>query len=319
MSEASRFHIVVSNHNKLHCFVDNFHRIERFDSEHDRVYIMDCSPNPEWQGQMAIADRLTSFGLRWGQSLCFIRRRNWNVNHGAQLDYFRLLQDGTIPIPAYTAFMQEHYLDLKHFVKEDTIPEDAVYDLNRIEAKFVSDPGIGCALFARYGIRVCASNPVAERKKEFFGDRAQMLPGARRRCFCIDGGNFLVRPQLYLDWFKAHPRILTEGDGSYGFAHVWEVRLGKILYDQRIEWVDLHRHLQYSTVEQLDAIEGSLGQKVSMLWYDNRVWYFFYGHDLQPYPPTPAISVLRYVPQYLRQMVSHPRDTRLTFVQPDLT
>ena len=41
-------------------------------------------------------------------------------------------------MPEYAAFMQEHYLDLKRFVKEDTIPEDAVYDLDRIESKFRS-------------------------------------------------------------------------------------------------------------------------------------------------------------------------------------
>ena len=311
-----RFHIVVSNYKRLFCFVDNFHRIQGFDGQRDRVVIFDCSPEPDWQEQLAIADRLTSFGLRWGGNLYFVRRRNWGDNWGAILDYFRCIQDQRIPTPEYAAFMQEHYLDLLRFVREDTIPEDAVYDLDQIETKFRSDPDIGCAFFSRYGIRVCASNPVTDRKREFFGDGTELLPKAKRTCFCVDGGNFIVRPRLHLDWFKAHPHYLTQGDGSYGFCIVWEARVGKILYDRGIKWADMYRTIEYSTIEQLDAIEASRGEKVSMLWYDNRVWHFFYGRDLQPYPPMPVISVLRYLRQYLRYSCSHSRDTRLTFVQP---
>lgn len=311
-----RFHIVVSNYERLSCFVDNFQRIQGFDGAHDRVYILDCSPNPGWQEQMAVADRLTSSGLRWGESLHFIRRRNWNMNLGAQLDYIRCLLDDRIPIPTYAAFMQDHYLDLNRFVQEDTIPDGAVYDLDLIESEFRSDPNVGCVFLARYGIRVSASNPMNERGKDFCGDGTELLPRARRRCFCIDGGNFIVRPRLYLDWFKAHPRFLTRGDGAYGFALVWEVRLGKILYDQRIEWVDLYRHLKYSTIEQLDALQESLAQRVSMLWYDNRVYSLFYGGDFQRYPPTPLTPVRLYLRQYLSRTLLHSRDTRLVFVQP---
>ncbi|MGD0272574.1 MAG: hypothetical protein ABSB96_02425 [Gaiellaceae bacterium] len=314
-----RFHIVVSNYERLSCFVDNFQRIRGFDGERDRVYIMDCSPDHGWQEQMAVADRLTRSGLRWGKNLYFIRRRNWNLNHGAQLDYLRCLRDERIPIPAYAAFMQEHYLDLNRFIKEDTLPDGTVYDLDLIEATFGSDSNVGCVFLARYGIRISASNPVNERGREFFGDGTELLPGARRRCFCIDGGNFIVRPQLYMDWFKAHPHFLVRGNGTYGFAHVWEVRLGKILYDQRVEWVDLHRHLKYSTIEQLDAIEKSLEQKVSMLWYDHRAYFFLHGRDIQKYRPPPLASARPYLRQYLSQTLFHSRDTRLVFVQPNET
>lgn len=310
-----RFHIVVSNYNRLFCFVDNFHRIQGFDGRRDRVYILDCSPDPDWREQLAIADRLTSFGLRWGDNLYFVRRRNWTRDQGAQLDYFRCIRDQRIPTPEYVATMQEHYLDLERYVKEDTIPEDAVYDLDRIETKFRSDPDIGCAFFARYGIRVSTSNPVTDRKREFCGDGTELLPKARRRCFLIDGSNCIVRPRLYLEWFNAHPRRLIQG---CDVRNVWEVRLGKILYDQGIKWADMYRNIEYSTIEELDAIEASRGEKVSMLWYDNRVWFFFGGRDLQRYPPTPVISVLRYLPLYLRGLVFRPRDTRLTFVQPDV-
>jgi hypothetical protein len=306
-----RFHIVVANYKRLFCFVDNFQRIQGFDGQRDRVVIFDCSPDPDWQEQLAIADRLTSFGLRWGDNLYFVQRRNWIRDQGAQLDYFRCLIDQRIPMPNYAACMQEHYLDLKRFVKEDTIPEDAVYDLDQIEAKFRSDPDIGCAFFARYGIRVSTSNPSTDEKS--WGDGTVLHPKAKRRCFLVDGSNHIVRPQLYLNWFKVHPRRLTQG---CDVRNVWEVRLGKILYDQGIKWADMYRNIEYSTIEELDAIEASRGEKVSMLWYDNRAWFFFGGRDMQPYPPTPVIPVLRYSIRYLYNWIFCSRDTRLTFVQP---
>ncbi|MDY6836615.1 MAG: methyltransferase domain-containing protein [Thermodesulfobacteriota bacterium] len=306
-----RFHIVVSNYKRISCFVDNFRRIQGFDRRRDRVIIFDCSPDPDWQEQLAIAESLTFLGLRWGENLYFIRRRNWNVNHGAQLDYFRCLIDQSIPKPEYAAFMQDHYLDLKRFVKEDTIPENAVYDLDQVEAKFRSDPDIGCAFFSRYGIRVSTSSPISD--KDFWGDGAELIPGAKRRWFLVDGGNFIVRPQLYLNWFKAHPHRLTQG---FYVQNCWEVRLGKILCDQGIKWADMYRNIEYSTIEDLDAIEASRGEKVSMLWYDNRVWFFFGGRDMQSYPPKPLIPILRYFMRYIRDWIFHSRDKRLRFVWP---
>ena len=307
-----RFHIVVANYKRLFCLVDNFQRIRGFDGGRDRVYIFDCSPDPDWQEQLAIADRLTSFGLRWGDNLHFVRRRNWIRDQGAQLDYFRCLKDQRIPMPEYVACMQEHYLDLERYVKEDTIPEGAVYDLDRIESKFRSNPEIGCAFFARYGIRVSASNPVTNR--EFWGDGTELLPKAKRKCFLVDGTNYIVRPQLHLSWLKEHPHMLTPRVDA---TIAWEVRLGKILYDQGIKWADMYRNVEYSTIEELDTIEASRGEKVSKLWYDNRVWFFLAGRDLHPYPPTPIIPILKYfVFGYLPKLIFHPRDTRLTFVQP---
>lgn len=317
MSAVDRFHVVVSNYNRLSCFVENFSRLRGFDPLRDRLYILDCSDEDSWREQLAIAGKLTARGLRWSESLFFIRRRNWNVNHGAQLDYIRCLRDELIPVPLCTAFMQEHYLDLERFVKEDTLPADAVYDLDAIAAELEADPKLGCVFFARYGVRVSVSNPVRKRNSEFFGDAKELLPGARRRCFCIDGGNFTVRPQLYLNWFEQRPRQLTRGNGTYGFAHAWEVRLGKILYDQHITWLDMYRGLRYASVEELDEVEAKREQPASLLWYDHRGYFFYYGRDIQRYLPLPLIQLKPYLKQYIKQTLRHPRDTRLVFVSPD--
>ncbi len=315
---SDRFHIVVSNHKRLACFVDNFQHIQKFDGECDRVYIFDCSPNSTWNAQIEIANRLTAFGCVWGTNLFFVRRRNWGVNHGAQLDYFRCLQDGRIPRPRYVAFMQEHYLDRQRFVKEDTLPEDAIFDLDAIAARFDSDRLVGCVFFARYGARVITSNPISD-SSGFFGDGTVLLPGARRRGFCIDGGNFITRPELYLKWFAHHQHFLTKGDGSYGFSHVWEARLGQILYDQAVKWVDAGRNVEFVDLDELDALEQKRGTPVSKLWYDNRTYYFFYGRDQQCYCPLPLFSMLRYLRHYIRNLIAHARDKRLVFITPAST
>jgi hypothetical protein len=311
-----RFHIVVANFEQITNFVDNFKNIHGFDPDQDSIYILDSSQESAVQSEMVRANRLCSHGLEWEKNLFFIKRRNWGVNHGAQLDYFRAVLEGMIQPPQLVAFMQEHYLDLDIFVKEDTLPKDAVYDLNQIAHKFEDDQQIGCGFHSRYGIRVSISNPVTDDVKEFFGDGDKLLDKAVRRSFLIDGGNFVVRPELYLRWFAAHRKYLIAGDGSYGFSHVWEARLGQILYDQNIKWCDFYRELEYTTISDLDEIERESGRKVSKLWYDHRIWYFFYGRDLKSYWPLPLRSFIKYFRIYLLNQIMYPRDTTLTFVKP---
>ncbi len=310
-----RFHLVVSNYKRIISFVGNFHMVRGFDIKRDKVYIFDCSPLSTVQGQLEIADRLVSFGLRWGDNLFFIRRRNWCVNHGAQLDYIRCIQEKTVMMPKYTAFVQEHYFDLQHLVQEDTIPEEAVYDLDRIDTKFRSNDKIGCVFHARNGVRVSVSNPVTNRMFNG-GHGTALIPKAIRRCFFIDGGNFIVRPQLYLNWFEKHPYYLTKGDGSYGFAHVWEIRLGKIIYDQKAKWVDMHRNIEYNSIDELDDLEEMNKDKYSALWYDFREYFFLYGRDMIYYKPLPFVSVSYCILLYIYHSMFHSKDTRLTFVQP---
>lgn len=313
-----RFHVIVQNYNKLQSLVDNFSRIERFDPSRDKVFIFDCSANERWQSELLIANRLVEHGLQWNANLFFVRRRNWGVNHGAQLDYFRCLLDGRIPVPEYSAFVQEHYFDLQNYVKEDTIPENVHYDLDEIQRKFESDNEIGCVFFARKGIRICVSNPARKGNHDFFGDASEWLENATPRCFCTDGGNLIARPELYLNWFRKHPEYLTKGNGSYGFSHVWETRLGKILYDQNIKWTDMYRDVSYRDIKEVLLLQQSRDEKLSELWYDNWLWYFFHGRDQQRYPPVDIRSILGYlVKDYLPNALLCSRDKRIEFVVPN--
>jgi len=312
----NRFHIVVSNHQRIQSFVDNFPKIMGFNPAEDSILIFDCSPENAWKEQLTITDRLCKSGLKWNKNLFFIRRRNWGMNIGGQMDYVRVIRDKLIEAPKFSAFMQEHYLDIANFVKEDTLPENTDYNLDQIAEKFESDNQLGCIFHARYGVRVAISDPIIESKREFFGDGDTLIKGAVRRGFLVDGGNFIVRPEMYVKWFDTNPKYLTSGDGSYGFTIVWEARLGQILYDQRIKWCDLSRNLEYSSIAELDALENSLSKKISKLWYDNRVWYFYYGRDQWKYPPLPLRSVLRYFPIYTKHYLSYQRNTNMIFFQP---
>ncbi|HEX3185632.1 MAG TPA: hypothetical protein VHQ94_12595 [Pyrinomonadaceae bacterium] len=316
--DQERFHVVVQNYNKLHSFVDNFDSVVNFDPSRDKVYVFDCSSPEQWKAEVLTANGLVDKGLTWNKNLFFVRRRNWGVNHGAQLDYFRCLLDGTIAVPRYSAFVQEHYFDLENYVKEDTIPEDVRYDLNEIERRFESHKETGCVFFARNGIRVCVSNPATNGTRDFFGDASELLEGSTQRCFCTDGGNFVVRPELFLNYFRRHPSYLTKGNGSYGFSHVWETRLGKILYDQKTVWTDMYRDASYRTVDELRALEQSRNEELSMLWYDNWLWYFFHGRDQQRYSPVDIRAIASYfIRDYLPNAVLCDRNKRLQFVTPD--
>jgi len=313
-----RFHIVISNFNRIESFIRNFNRIINFDLEIDRIYVMDCSPEENWASQLEQCRELSQHGLKFEENLFFIRRRNWNMNHGAQLDYIKAVLEGEIEEPSYIAFVQEHYFDLDNFIKDDTLPENAEYDLNAIEAKFHENRKVGCAFFSRNGVRISMTNPLKSVENYFWGDEetihdegrnpeiqkpiaeGRYVKGSKPRCFFVDGGNFIIKPSYYTEWFKTRKDILVVGDGSYGFCHVWEIRLGYILYEQNIEWADMLNNLSFRTIGELAELEGKTYRKYSKPWYENRVWFYFYGRDMVRYLPFPWPLIQEYRLEYFQ-------------------
>lgn len=291
-----RFHIVVSNYRRLFSFIENFHKIRNFDPLHDKVYITDCSPEEEWGRELESAKRLESCGLTWGENLFFIRRRNWAGNIGSILDYYRWALGGQIPATKYGFFMQEHYLDTERFVNCDCVPDDYHPDLDKIDEGFASDPQIGIAFASRLGIRISVllpflipEPPAGLEGREYapFSDSNgrylhQTPEGGVRQCFFPDGATFIVRTETLLDYFRSHEHQLIEGNGSFGFAVAWELRLGKILMDSGSKWMDLYNKVAFRTLEDVDAIEATLQRKISALWIANMNWIFYYGYDLLP-------------------------------------
>ncbi len=297
-----RFHVVVSNYKRLFSFVENFHKIRNFNPRRDRVYILDCSPEEDWRNELEMARLLTEYGLEWGRNVIFVRRRNWAQNFGAILDYYRWMLAGEIQPVNFNFFLQEHYLDSERFLNADSIPEGRNVDLNVVEELFLSDPAIGCGFLSRYGVRISVSLPnlipppaagLEGREQAPFKDHDgyylhHLAEGGVRRFFFTDGGNFICRPEAYIHYFRSHRDELVQGNGSFGFCVAWEERLGKILCEQNVKWVDLHFGAVFRNLDELDAIEAQRGGKISSFWYQNMNWIYYYGYDLMPEDAKPV-------------------------------
>ncbi|MFY0651339.1 MAG: hypothetical protein JXQ96_04865 [Cyclobacteriaceae bacterium] len=283
----NRFHIVVANCNRAEIFAESFNLINGFDPSLDQVIVMDCSENPE-----AELMKLTSVSRSISEdAMHFFCRRNWNLNHGAQLDYIRLIVENQIDEPEIVFFLQDHYLNTSTLVNDDTIPDEFVIDLDSIHRLF-HDNEVGCAYASRNGIRVsCISS--WNNSKNIWGDNFDEIRDILQpRCFCVDGGNFFVKIQLYLNYFNNYKNRLFEGDGSYEFCHVWEVRLGSILYDQNILWFDLYNNVCFKNISELRSLEAQKKRVLSKIWVENRVWMFFYGQDLSFLWPFPFFKIV---------------------------
>lgn len=331
-----RFHIVIANYQRLDQFVSNLAKLKNLNLKQDRIYILDCSPKSQERDQWKQANRLTNQGFHWNQNLFFIKRRNWNLNHGAHQEYLYALLSGVIPVPRYSFFLQDHYLNTEEDVKSDTIPHGIILDLDQIEKTFLKDSDVGCQFAARNGIRTVYANFNRWAQTYLWGDEetiAHLYPqkevvkqGTHRWhtqvsiqrpfSFYVDGGNFFTKPELYLNHFRSNPKQLISGDGSYGMAHVWEVELGKILFDQEKVWVDLANHISFRNPEELARRENKERKSFSKPWMINRVWYFFYGQHQQPHGPWPLSLVGRYaINSYLPRLKNSPPPFRYDFVK----
>ena len=289
----TRFHLVVANYRRATSFTEKFASLRGFDPDIDKVVFFDCSPEAEWEMEYKNVQTLAAYGLQEDKNLIFFRRRTWNVCHGAHLDYFSLLLNQELEIPSYTLFMQDHYLDLARFVKEDTIPSSKQLCLTTIESLFKQDPEVGCCYLTRNGIRVSVTSSAIHPK--VYGDHQELLTDTVERHLFIDGLNCAVRPELYLPWMAKNPRRLTQGDGSYPAAFVWEIRLGWILYEQGIRWHDLANSVTFRSISELRELEKCMNQSLSKRWYDHRLWAVMYGRDMGWYWPIPWKDALALV------------------------
>jgi hypothetical protein len=271
-----RIDIVVANKDRINLFWNSLDTIKNFDPEVDRIIVMDCSDNS--LEELSKSEKyLDFFQLKMNYNFLFFKRRNWNMNPGAQLDYLRLILDEKIAKPKYTFFLQDHYLDKYTAVHGDTIPTNFVYDLNLVEKELLNDKEQ--VLFsARNGFRVSSSNPTLRTGISNQIHRAGSVPST----FCVDGCNYIVAPDYYLKYFANNPELLIKGDGSYQFAHVWESRICKILYDQNFTFYELSRNIKYKKISDL-IFDYPDPCSVWMYFYDFPAAYVFYGRDIYNY------------------------------------
>lgn len=275
-----RFDLVVANCNRCELFWESIVNLEDFDVTNDRIVFMDCSDKPYEQLSKSLAF-IESLNLS-GLSFSFYHRRNWNWNHGAQLDYLRLIGERKIESPSYVFFMQDHYLNTAKCVSGDTIPSNHRINLSEVENILNERPRV--YFCSRYGFRVSASVPeVGKYISVSYGVyNSDHHDGSHDVSFVIDGGNFAVNPEFYIRHYQRNKRLYTAGNGCYSFCHVWETRLSKILYDQNLSFYEGSRNEEFSSVSELKS-KYSINTGYWEYFYHFPLAYFLYGSDITRY------------------------------------
>lgn len=282
-STKNRFDLVIANTDRCEAFWEAFDSLKNFDSKHDRIIFMDCSVNPHRELTKCLKF-IKQLGLQSAQ-FYFLKRRNWNLNHGAQLDYVRLICENKLEKPKYTYFMQEHYLNKKILIKGDSIPSNEIIDLDEIERLLLHNQNT-VFFCARNGFRV--SSGVADIKGflKYKGKKdinTLHLKDSIDISFEIDGGNFCLDISHYMNHYKKNKNIYTDGNGCIHFCGAWEVRLSKILYDQGMLFFEKHRNIQFQTINQMKTKYPDPGNIWSYVYLRPQA-NFLYGKDLFPYP-----------------------------------
>lgn len=322
-----RFDIVVANYNKADVFWEGFSNLKNFDPLLDRVVFLDCSNNS--LHELAVCQHyINALGIN-GCNFVFIKRRNWLLNPGAQLDYVRLVAEGKLAKPLHAFFMQDHYLNKQRLVKGDTIPESVILDLDHISDILLQNNKLAVSA-TRYGFRLCASVPEELCGEDYacyddsynypwlFVDCRQPIgsiiggkycndhfiyyngclhmPGSKDICLVIDGSNFCVDPIYYINHYNQHKAMYSGGIGDYGEGLTWEARLSKILTDQGVGFYELSRSVCFWSPEELKSAQPDPDPaKLWCYFYNSPLFYWIHaGHDIWPYRFKNTDAYLRY-------------------------
>jgi len=228
------------------------------------------------------------------------------MNHGAQMDYVRLIAERKLAHPKFTFFMQDHYLNTKRFVKEDAIPAGEVIDLNDIQLRLLEDTKT-IWFCSRKGFRISSR---FKNINHFYNKKVWKKRGINSDpiSLVIDGGNFCVRSEHLIKNFKNNPDVYTKGNGSFFFCHVWETRLSKIFYGKGFNFFEKHRNLTFKTIEDLLKVNPKPG-KVWDYFFNDPFAYYLHGQDI--YKSKLKFRYLWYILTEFRQNLIHDHNTKL--------
>jgi hypothetical protein len=243
-----RFDIVVFNFRRLELFTNNFDRIRNFDRLRDRVTIVSASPSP------AEADHIERFEEQQRLKVRYLTRHNRGYAELARAEYFTGVV-GSLEqnlSHEYLFQMQDHYLDTESAasryspevgerlrratgnleydfsVKEDVVPDDAVFDLSKIEH-----------LAHAYDV------------KAFFYDRANpcFFSFGEERFVSPCGANFVIRSRDVDDETvqKACRDLIRSCDGTYDWSLYAESVWGMTFFQEGGRYYDLKRNRLFRT------------------------------------------------------------------------
>lgn len=311
----TRFDLVIANTDRCEVFWEAFNSLKNFNSKHDRIIFMDCSINP--QNELTKCLRYLKYLGIQNARFYFLKRRNWNLNHGAQLDYIRLMGENKLRKPKYTYFMQEHYLNKKVLVKGDSIPGRCIIDLDEVEKLLSCNPKM-VFFCARNGFRLSAGIADIQRFLNYEGKKdinTLHLKGSRDICFEIDGGNFCLDIKYYLDHYKKNKKMYTAGNGCIHFCGTWEVRLCKILYDKGLWFFEKHRNLKFKSIAQLKSNFPNPGKNWSYVYLRPHA-NFLYGRDIFRYQFKFCREYIEEIIKFIYFNLTYNRDTAIQCLYP---
>ena len=247
---AIRFDIVVFNYEHIVSLVDHFDKIRNFRPDRDRLLVLDCSINHAAEKQR-VEEFARRRGWNFGKEVRVIKRKNWGIDQGARVDYFSWLHRATNR-PRYIWQFQEHYLDLVSpwsiwqedspmptgEIKNDTIPDNLVIDLDECERIYESNPNAAVVYADRGKLGIFSHEDGTE-------------------WFYAGGANFCVRTS---DALGAFPSEVLESyravyDGTYEWALFMELDIGRQLTCEYREWHDLVTHHEFSSASSLRKLE----------------------------------------------------------------
>jgi hypothetical protein len=145
--------------------------------------------------------------------------------------------------------MQEHYLDTKRDVKDDTLPEGQLLNLDEL-FELQNMNGNKLVIFcARAGYRVTQFVVQDQIGKvyEHYRLLSAGLPSTFRFSIesnfsiCVDGGNFCVDPLALMNSLKVLKPNWNAGPGTYDHTHVWETLLTFIHQQDNFGFYELSR------------------------------------------------------------------------------
>jgi hypothetical protein len=246
-----RFHIVVFNFEHIVSLTDHFDKIRNFRPDRDQLLVLDCSINHAAEKQR-VEEFARKRGWNFGKEVQVIKRKNWGIDQGARVDYLSW-QHESADRPRYIWQFQEHYLDLQSpwsiwqadspmpagEIKNDTIPDNLVIDLDECERIYENNPNVA-VIYADRG------------KLGIFNHEGGT------DWFYAGGANFSVRTSDALQAFR--PDVLDSYrciyDGTYHWALFMELDIGRQLTRADREWHDLVTHHQFSNAASLKKLEA---------------------------------------------------------------
>ena len=246
--EAIRFQIIVYNFERIDSFIRNFHRIQNFRPQQDRILVLDCSRDRRSQEE-TLEEFCALENLEYGRDVSLVPRRNRGIDQGARLDYFELLHRMKDP-PRYVWQFQDHFLDLESMysfwpsdqenpaprLKSDTIPDSVILDLDVCTEIYEKNLSVDL-IYADRG------------KIKLFED------GHGHEWLYTSGGNFCFRTESFLKVLtpKKISRYRSICDNGYGWALFMEMEWGRIFHEAGLRWFDLVTSIDFSSVKEMKA------------------------------------------------------------------